>query len=321
MLLGSRGMLNNLPRSVKAGALGVSVVLSAALTAVVLRSPDHHWLAWISFVPLFVAVRWLRAPEAALVGGLWGACLGLFSAGGPMPVIALSAWLLALLIVIPAVYVGLAARPARAIGFNLLTLALGWTLVETVVAASSANVPEPRVSARADVPYEVQATPKPRGANTGHFSGQPTAPLRSRLGSVAPNGTRSISKIGGAGHVAGTGSASRVRHADHETRVLPVYQRRSAPRTLPDAHVERPPSHWLACLIGYISMAFLVAWANASLVSILSNAHLSLPVQRSLTGPPKPIGWLRSQAVPAIQSWTFCQAYPRAPPDSAAVQS
>ena len=228
MLLGSRGMLNNLPRSVKAGALGVSVVLSAALTAGVLRSPDHHWLAWISFVPLFVAVRWLRAPEAALVGGLWGACLGLFSAGGPMPVIALSAWLLALLIVIPAVYVGLAARPARAIGFNLLTLALGWTLVEACLHLQKAI-----------------------GLQEGLLTG---------------------------------------------------------------AHVEGPPLHWVAGLIGYVSMAFLVAWANASLITILSDARLSFPVHKSLSGPPNLVGWLRSQAVPAIQSWTFCQAYPRAPP-------
>ena len=37
-----------------------------------------------------------------------------------------------MLILIPAVYVGLAARPARAIAFKLLTLALGWTLIEAV---------------------------------------------------------------------------------------------------------------------------------------------------------------------------------------------
>ena len=228
MLRGSRGILSNLPRSSKAGALGVSVVLSAALTAVVLRSADHHWLAWISFLPLFVAVRWLRAPEAALVGGLWGACLALFSAGGPTPVLALSAWLLALLIVIPAVYVGLAARPARAIGFNLLTLALGWTLVEACLHLQKAIGPR-------------------EGVLTG-------------------------------------------------------------------AHVEGPPLHWLAGLLGYVSMAFLVAWANASLVSVLSEARLSFPAQQSFGGLPNPVGWLRSQVVPAMQSWTFRQAFPRAPP-------
>ena len=125
-------------RGGKAAALIVALVFSALLTAVALRSPDYHGLAWISFLPLFVVVRWLRPAPALLVGGLWGACLYLFITVGPAPAgavvrIAPSACLLALLIVIPAVYVGLAARPARALGFKLLTLALGWILVEVVL--------------------------------------------------------------------------------------------------------------------------------------------------------------------------------------------
>ena len=70
---------------------------------------------------------------AVLAGGFWGGCFYLFCSAGPTPAIGPSAWLLALLIVIPAVYVGLAARPARAIGFKLLTLALGWVLLEAVL--------------------------------------------------------------------------------------------------------------------------------------------------------------------------------------------
>ena len=128
------------PSAARTLSIGVSLILSALLTAVALRTPDHHWLAWFSFLPLFVAVRWLRPATAALAGGLWGVCLYLFCTAGPTPAadalapaIGLSAGLLALLIVIPAVYVGLAARPARAIGFKLLLLALGWTLVEAVL--------------------------------------------------------------------------------------------------------------------------------------------------------------------------------------------
>jgi apolipoprotein N-acyltransferase len=126
----------------------VSLVFSALLTAAALRSPDHHWLAWISFLPLFAVVRSLRPPAATLAGGLWGGCLYLLCTAGPTPAvdtvapaIGPSAWLLALLIVIPAVYVGLAARPARAIGFNLLTLALGWTLLEVVLHLYSPSRP------------------------------------------------------------------------------------------------------------------------------------------------------------------------------------
>ncbi|MCP4590972.1 MAG: hypothetical protein GY842_09525 [bacterium] len=78
------------------------------------------------------------APFAAsLAGGLWGTCLYLFCSTGPTPVVTPSGWLLVLLIVIPAIYVGLATRPARAIAFKLLTLALGWTLIEAVVGLHS----------------------------------------------------------------------------------------------------------------------------------------------------------------------------------------
>ncbi len=133
--LGSR-----LSRSPKSAALGLSLVLSALLTVAALRLPNQHWLAWISFLPLFVLVRSLRPLAAALAGAFWGGCLYLFFTAGPTPpidtvapAIGSSAWLLALLIVIPAVYLGLAARPARAIGFKLLTLALGWTLIEIVL--------------------------------------------------------------------------------------------------------------------------------------------------------------------------------------------
>ena len=48
---------SKLPRSPKAAGLGVSLVLSALPTAAALRLPNQHWLAWISFLPLFVVVR------------------------------------------------------------------------------------------------------------------------------------------------------------------------------------------------------------------------------------------------------------------------
>lgn len=127
--------------------LTASLVFSALLTAVALLTPELHWLAWFSFFPLFVAVRCLRPRMAALAGALWGLGLYLFSTAGSTaslgatasgvgfaaPGVSPSGWLLALLILIPAVYTGLAARRMRAIGFKLLTLALGWTLLEVVL--------------------------------------------------------------------------------------------------------------------------------------------------------------------------------------------
>lgn len=137
-----------LPRGFKVAALVISLVLSALFTVVAFRTPDLHWLGWIGFLPLFCVVRWLSPPAAALAGGWWGACLYVSCgieqasaidavapmlavpsalAGGP------SAWLLPLLILIPAAYLALAARRAQAINLRLLTLAIGWALIEAVL--------------------------------------------------------------------------------------------------------------------------------------------------------------------------------------------
>ncbi len=130
----------------RVAVLTLSLVVSALLTAAALRLPDQHWLAWISFLPLFVVVRSLRPFGATLAGGFWGGCLCvfwvyLFRSAGANPAIHLTATslsasvllLLTLLIVISGVCVGLATRRARAIGYKLLILALGWCLVEAVL--------------------------------------------------------------------------------------------------------------------------------------------------------------------------------------------
>lgn len=220
----------------------MSLVLSALLTAATLRSPDVHWLAWFSFLPLFVAVRSLRPKMAALAGGLWGACLYSFLTAGAAPelyavstAIAPSGQLFVLFIVIPTVYVGLAARPAWAIGYKLFMLALGWTLVEAVLHLSN-----------------------PSGPHDGLL----------------------------------TGSQGEGQHF-----------------------------HWLARLFGYVSAAFLVACANASLVGIVIRVRLIFPACKSPVGSPTVVGRLPSRVYFAIQSWTLRQAYPRAPPIQVATVS
>ncbi len=75
-----------------------------------------------------------------------------------------------------------------------------------------------------------------------------------------------------------------------------------------------PHLHWLARLLAYVCTAFLVACANASLVTTLSIARLTFPACPSLATSPNAVGRLASQVVLAIQSWTLRQAYPRAPP-------
>ena len=149
MVANSREAGKKLRRNLKFAALAVSLALSAYLISVALRAHHLHWLAWISFLPLFLVVRSLRPPAAMLAGEFWGGCLFLsFFFAGATPTadtvgaaVAPSPWLLALLIVIPAVYVGLAAQPTRSIGFKLLTLALGWTLLEAVLHVHNATGP------------------------------------------------------------------------------------------------------------------------------------------------------------------------------------
>ena len=238
MTANSREAGKKLRRNLTFAALIVSLALSAYLISVALRAHHLHWLAWISFLPLFVVVRSLRPPAAMLAGEFWGGCLFLFFYTGATPAVdtvgaavAPSPWLLAFLIVIPAVYVGLAAQRTRSFGFKLLTLALGWTLLEAVLHLHN-----------------------PSGAQEGLLAG---------------------------------------------------------------SQAEGQQLHWLARLFGYVSVAFLVALTNASLVSILSGARLGFPAYRSMAGSPNSVGWIPSQVVLVIQSWTLRQAYPRGPPELA----
>ncbi len=118
------------PSAARTLIIGVSLILSALLTATALHNPALHWLAWISLMPLFQAIRTFRLPLAALAGGLWGCSVFLFAVAGDTPVIPASLASAALLTAIPAMYTGLAAALTRRIGFNPFLLAVGWIGVE-----------------------------------------------------------------------------------------------------------------------------------------------------------------------------------------------
>ena len=87
------------------------------------------------------------------------------------------------------------------------------------------------------------------------------------------------------------------------------------------SQAEARPLHWLARVLWYVCAAFPVDCADASLVRVVSDARLSFPACTSSAGSPNLVGWLPSQVVPAIQSWTFRQTYPRAPPIRSALPS
>ncbi len=110
----------------KATALVASLVLSALLLAAATGRPSPFaWVAWISPLPLFWAIRHCRPIVAASCGALWGLSFCLLSAG------AVPAGLTLLLLgAVPATYAGLGSLMTRAIGFNPLMLACGWILLE-----------------------------------------------------------------------------------------------------------------------------------------------------------------------------------------------
>ena len=111
-------------------ALAISLPLSAALTAAAVESGQHCWLAWISLLPLFWAIRSLGPLGATLSGALWGGCLYAFLATGAAPAIPPALWTAALLTVVPGCYAASCSLLTRRIGFNPLILGLGWIAVE-----------------------------------------------------------------------------------------------------------------------------------------------------------------------------------------------
>ncbi len=217
-------------RGLSVAALAVSLLLSAVLMGMAVRSDAHAWLAWIGLVPLFAAVRSLRPVGAAVAGALWGGSFYFLSASGTAPVISPSLLSFALLATIPAIYAGLGSLATRAIGFSPLILGLGWVLVEVAL--------------------------KPLGLHHGLLAGTQLAA----------------------------------------------------------AQTEPSYLDWLARILGYVVVAFVVACANASLLVILSGVRLKIPQFRSIVGLPE------SRLAPAWRT-AFCvqllpprQTYPRAPP-------
>lgn len=122
-----------IPGGHRFAALAISLPLSAALTAAAVESSDLSWLAWMSLLPLFWAIRSLKPVGAMLSGALWGGCLAAFLVAGPAPAISPAFSSLALLAAVPALYAGICSRLTRSIGFNPIMLGLGWILVEVAL--------------------------------------------------------------------------------------------------------------------------------------------------------------------------------------------
>ncbi len=206
-------------------ALAGALVFSALLTSAVLRSQSHTWVAWVSLLPLFQAIRCLGPARASLAGGLWGTCLYLFSSGGAGAVIQPAVSSLALLTMLPAAYVGAFSWLTRRIGLSPFVLAVGWILLELAL-----------------------------------------RPLGLPLGLLA---------------------------ATQDAGVV----------------------QWLGGLLGYVFVAFVVIYINASLLALVGVVRIVAARAAALIGTVDTrVGRRASQTTLRSQFLALCQAHPRAPP-------
>jgi apolipoprotein N-acyltransferase len=71
---------------------------------------------------------------------------------------------------------------------------------------------------------------------------------------------------------------------------------------------------WVGKAFGYVLIAFLIAVLNASLVSVLSGARLTLPRERLFAGLLMSVESVSSRTLCYVERWAVRQAYPRGPP-------
>ncbi len=108
----------------------LSLIVSAYLMALALRSSDHRWLAWAALLPLFASIRLLCPIRAMLGGALWGLGLYLFATGDAGTGVGEGLLSIALLTAAPAGYALLGSLLTRWIGFNPLVLGVAWMGME-----------------------------------------------------------------------------------------------------------------------------------------------------------------------------------------------
>jgi len=119
---------------VKPFAFCLSIVVSALFTATAMGSPNLGWVAWLSLLPLFFAIRQLRPIRASACGAIWGISLLGFSVAIGRWENPLDVWSMLLTAVIPAVYALAASALTRWIGFSPFVLGVGWMGVEFALA-------------------------------------------------------------------------------------------------------------------------------------------------------------------------------------------
>ncbi len=132
------GMSSGAWRAVgKYSALVLALVASAGVLSVSIESPG--WFAWVTLLPLLLAIRVLHPVAASACGAVWGISLFAFLMMGEGSPVAATYLALGLLALVPAVYAFLGALFCRRFGFSALLLGFGWSGVEIALSPLGLN--------------------------------------------------------------------------------------------------------------------------------------------------------------------------------------
>lgn len=107
-----------------------SLIASALVIGLAGKTGRYPYLACLSLVPLFAAIRTCRPMASFLSGVIWGLSLFGFCLVGLGPPISPTLDALVLLAAVPALYAWLGTLLTRWIGFSPFVLAVCWILVE-----------------------------------------------------------------------------------------------------------------------------------------------------------------------------------------------
>lgn len=118
-------------RFAKSAAVMACIVLSGAGMAANLASSNHAWWAWLSPLPLLLAIRYWRPSAVLFFGAAWGGSIYAFSilVFDQAPFVPGFRSLL-FLCVIPAIFGYIGSWVSRRMGFSALILGVGWIAVE-----------------------------------------------------------------------------------------------------------------------------------------------------------------------------------------------
>ena len=296
------GSTMHLPKcSVPFGVLVLALITSAFLMARSIGGSGPAWLGWLALVPLFAAIRVLRPVHAALCGALCGACLFIFCLS-------------------TGVWHGEASALPRADGLGTVHVAsplvggedAPGTSPDATSLRGSRTSGDPTPSSRSlPLTFRVGRSPEIGShSELRHVKGRFVAPLLLLLlpALYAFFGAWLTRRIGFSPFVLG------VAWMFVEFSFEPLGLRHGLLSSTQPA--DGALMHYLGSAFGYVLIAFLVAFVNATLVAGLGAACRAISSQQYLSTPAEASTVLCPQTFTCFPLYAAPIASPRAPPSA-----